>query len=59
MCCVKGTFIQRCSVNVLENLMNGLVLINIGEIRITLSILLFDIGMTVNCCHVFLFYRNW
>ena len=39
--------------------MNGLVLINISEIRIiTLSILLLVIGMTVNCCHVFLFYRN-
>ena len=65
MCCVKGTCNERRSVNLGEivdtkNVMECLaaVLINIHEIRIiTLSLLLFDIVMTVNCCLVSLFPR--
>ena len=57
MCCVKGTSIQRYCINLVEivdtkNVMkcSAADLINIREVRIiTLCLLLFDIGMTVNC----------
>ena len=64
---MKGTFNQNCSINLVEIVdtkilmkLLAAVLINIGEIRIiTLCLLLFDVGMTVNSCLVSLFPREW